>query len=304
MAQVEEHIIGGKVYFMREMLKVLKDKGDGKAGLGFNEASLVFMDSPEDGVFRVRGKPGKGRAPYVRVVLVGMNVAKGAFPSFNPTWLYRFIKTGNVDDNFSMIINGREKAVISFTSAGVDGFSVPLGKSKEFEIATFEKHKLFNEDLRMNCFCMKYDLSMASFKLNLERASIIHDKFFAFYSIDGRLYMYVRSKGADYFEPVGTVNSQVVKGGEIVTDKAPFDTYMPVSTEFFKTIVERFDSIEISLPQSPDKIKTFVIDATVLMERSSMEITLASGRNNEFENCPTIEEIKERIATGEFGGDA
>lgn len=303
MTENDEFIIGGKVHLMRELLKVLKDKGDGKAGLGFNESSLIFMDSPEDGVFRVRGKPGKGRAPYIRVVLVGMNINKGAFPSFNPTWLYKYIKTGNADDNFSMIITDKEKASISFSSSGVEGFNVPLGTSQLFDVSVFDDHNLFSEDLYMNIPCMKYDLSMASFKLLLERASIIHPKFFAFYSIDSRLYLYVRAKGSDYFETIGTVNCQVVKKGKELPDYAPFDTFMPVSTEFFKTIVTNFDNVEISLPANPEKFRSFVVDATVLIERSSMEITLASGRNIEFENYPTIEQVKEKIDTGEFGGD-
>jgi len=139
--------------------------------------------------------------------------------------------------------------------------------------------------------------------LNLQRASIIHEKYFAFYSIDSRLNMYVRSKGAEYLEPVGTVNWKVVKNGEVDNDRAPFDTFMPVSTEFFKTIVSQFDSVEVSLPIRPEMVKTFVIDAALIIEKSSMEITLASGRNNEFENYPTIEQMKERLATGDFGSE-
>lgn len=296
-----ECVISGKVEIMRELLRLLKDKGDGKAGLGFNDTSLITMDSPEDGVFRIRGRPGRGTAPYIRVVVVGMDLAKGEYPTFNPSWLWRYIKTGNIEDSFSLVISSREKANISFSSAGGDGFDVPLGMSQPFDLKGISGHAVLSEDFGFKIPCLRYEISIPSFRISLDRAAIIHPKYFAFYSIDGRLYIYVRAKGADYFEPVGTVNCRTLVKGVEDNNYAMFDSCMPVSAEYFRTILERFDSIEVSLPKRPDKITMFTVDASTFFGKTGeMEITFVSGMNMEFRDLPTIEQMRERIETGGF----
>ena len=301
-AVLKDCYITGKVKLMRELLKVLKDKGEGgRTGLGFNESSQLYIDSPEDSVLRFRGKPGKGRAPYINVVAMGLNVSKGEYTTFNPNWLWRYVKTGNADDNFSMYMYEGEKATISFSASGEHGFNVPLGISQRFDIDEFLKHKLFNEDLHMRIPFIRYEISMASFRVLLERVKIIHPKYFALYSIGGRLYIYVKARGDSYVDSVGVTGISMYRKGEIDKGLPMFDTYMAVSVDTFETIVRNFDQISVSLPVEPDSIKTFVIDAVRMVDMSSaITLTLASGRNLEFKDCPSIEQMKERLERGEI----
>lgn len=304
-----ETVISGDLKLFKETLKVLKDKGDGKAGLGFNESSMLVVDAPEDGVLRFRGQPGKGAAPFVRLVVIGLNVVGDSVRhGFNPTWLWKHVKVGSIEDKFSLVISDEEKATIGFSSSAGHGYNVPLGKCKSFDLSKFLKIKLFDEDLHMRIPAIKYSLSMSSFRVCLERAAVIHPKYFAFYSIDGRLFMYVSAKGGEYLDPIGITGVSITKEVNIdgktfvAEDKeaAMFDSYMPVSADHFDIATRLFDQLDITLPIKPDVVKTFTIDATRVVGKSAIEMTLASGRNIEFKDCPTVAQIRERIHTGGF----
>jgi hypothetical protein len=295
--EFDERIITGRVRLMKEFLSFLKDKKGGQAGIGFNESSLIYFDSPEPGVLRLRGRPSDGRAPYVKVDVIGLNTMKGKYPPINPSWLYKFVKTGSTEDEFSMIISRDGKVAITFSQSTGQGFNVPIGVSNvEFDIKKFLSHNLFDDEFHIRVPTVRYSVSMMSFKKNIERIKTITDKYFAFYSIDGQLYVYVKDKGESYLENVGITGYYYTLNGKKSNDVQPFDTFMPVSMEYFDKAIRIFDRLDISLPVEPLTIQTFTIDCIKIIEKSAINLTLTSGMNIDFKGYPNIKQMRELVS--------
>ena len=300
--EFDERVITGRVRLMKEFLSFLKDKKGGQAGIGFNESSLIYLDSPELGVLRLRGRPSDGRAPYVKVDVVGLNTMKGKYPPINPSWLYKYVKTGSSEDEFSLIINRDGKVSISFSQSAGQGFNIPVGlANNEFDIGKFLAHQLFDEEFHVRVPTIRYNVSMMSFKKNLERIKTITEKYFAFYSIDGQLYVYVKDKGEVYLENVGITGYYYTSNGKKNNTVTPFDTFMPVSLEYFDKAVRVFDRIDISLPVEPMSIQVFTLDCIKIIEKSAINLTLTAGMNIDFKGYPNIKEMRSLISGRRVG---
>lgn len=285
-----ESIIRGKGNFVKELIGSLRDvQKSTQRGFGFNKKSRIYVEAPADNTIVFIGRPSKGKgSSFVSVIAQGLSVTKGEFPSFNPSTLWKWVKNGSKDEEIAIQL--RDDIVkVGYGGVNSPGYRGGLPKAEYFNIDDFLKKKTkgkksFSREFDLEIESMRLDMSVSAIQSNLDLMENIEDDYFAFYFIDGRLYMHVKSGGTgEVTRPVNLTDSVIREGDEEYPDRELFDFVMPVSNDIVWTLIRNADFLEMSIPKRWRELE--VIQWSFMNKISETEViqgNVVTGRNRQY----------------------
>lgn len=275
-------VIGGKVMTMMRFVGLLESK----RGLGFDTKSVYYLEAPEDNVLRFIGKNDKTGSCFVSINLSGVEMKKGVYKPFDPTWLKDLLDGAIPEDSFRLEL-GDEEASLSFSSSRGRGFRKPYNPPNELDVKSlFERLKFADEHFRFKGKMTQYEISVPSFRRNMSRCAKIHPEHFSLVSLDGRLYTYVKTSDEGVF--FDTVSTNKVEGN--------YDGMMPITASYFKPILDRFQTIKLGIPQS-EKVNILFLEAgQAISMHEFMDMSMMIGKNREYK--PDFDKVVGEINAG------